>query len=168
MSFDRLYPSPGNPYSPTSIGKTDDQQRMSESNLGIIQHHPDFSQVSKLRFQPLSGNRSIPVLNPDCTISQEPFQSPYCAQELCFSGYFVSNPAQCYQSALVDPGQQKDKVPYFGDPLSRSQFSNSSKPWMILVVDWHGSPTDKVYCGKSTLPVVSPPISYSFVKVSGS
>jgi hypothetical protein len=141
---------------------------MSGADLSAIHDQADLAKVSKLRCQPFSSDRFIPGSNPDGGVTQEPSQASNCAQELGSSRYFASNSAHSDRTTLVDPNQQPDKVSNLGDPLVRSQFSNSLKPSMILLVDRHGSPPDEVFCGKSTLTGVCLPINYSFVKVSGS
>jgi hypothetical protein len=133
---------------------------MPETNLGSVHNQSDFAQVMKLRRQPLAGDRFVPDSHPDGWITQEPTQSTNRAQELRFSRNFACNLAQRHRSALVDPYQQPGEVPNLRDPLSRSQFPNSLNPSMILAVDQHHSPPDKVLCDNSTLTGVCLPINH--------
>ena len=151
-----------------AVGQTDDQQLMSGANLGAIDEQADLAQMSILGCQPLPGDGLVPTPYPDGWITQEPSHASDGAQQLGFSRNFPGNLAQGYRSALVDPHQQPDEVSHLRDPLSRSQFPNSSNPCMILAVDRHRSPPGQVLCDNSTLTGVCEPINYSFVKVSGS
>jgi hypothetical protein len=167
MPSDMRDPSPSDRDRSFAVGQTDNQQLMSAADLGAIYNQSDLAQMSKLRRQPLPGDRLVPDPYPDGWIIQEPTQPTNRAQELRFSWNFPSYLAQGHRSALVDPYQQPGKVSHLRNPLSRPQFPNSLNPCMILAVDRHCSPPDMVLCLNSTLPGVGVPINYYFVKVSG-
>ena len=169
-------PGPGDRDGSFAVGQTDDQQLMSGANLGAIDDQADLAQIPILSGQPLPGDRlipspvkrGIPDPHPDGRIIQEATQATNGAQQLGFSWNFSSDLTQGHRSALVDSHHQPYEVSHLRYPLFWSQFPNSLKPCMILMVDRHRSPPSQVLCGNSTLTEGCEPINYSFGKVSGS
>jgi len=67
---------------------------------------------------------------------------------------------------MINANQQSNKVPDLGDPLSRSQFTNSLNPSTIGFVNRHRDLLAKWFVAKQLYPI-SLADQYSFVKVSG-
>ena len=70
MSANLFDPGPGDRDGSFAISQCHDQQLMPKSDLSAIHNQVNFVNTTKLRFQPLSGNRFIPFLHPDDRITQ--------------------------------------------------------------------------------------------------
>jgi hypothetical protein len=121
------------------------------ANLGAIHHQADFAQMVKLGCQTHPGNRFVPVSHPDSGITQKSSQATDTAQQFGCTRNFPGYLPQRHRPAVVDSHQQPGEVAHLGNPLSRAQFPNSANLCMILAVDRHHSPPDKVLSRNTTL-----------------
>lgn len=111
---------------------------MSKTNFRAIHNQTDLSQAMPLGLQPWMCNRLIPFTRSDRRIIQETIQPSGDDHQLGWAGYLAGNLAQMHRATLVYPDHQPDKVTHLSDPLTRSQFTNSSHPGIIELVDRHG------------------------------
>src|SRR6266542_2270613 len=137
MSTNVLDPRPGNRDGSMAIRQADHQELMSKANFRTIHDQAHFAQMHKLRFQPLSGNRFIPVPNLDRWIIQKSTQSPDCAQVLRWSKHLACYSTQLYGSTMKHADHQPHKISHLRNPLVRTQFTNSTNPSTIGLVDRH-------------------------------
>jgi site-specific DNA recombinase len=149
VSFDTFDPGPGDWDRPLSVRQANDQQLMSEADLGAIHDQADFSQMAKLSFQPLPSDRCVPFSHSYGRVIQQPAQAPSGAQQFGWTGYLPGNTTQAYRPALITPNNQPDKVANLSDALVGSQFSNPLKPGMIHTVDRHVATSGKDFYRKN-------------------
>src|SRR3990170_1189697 len=137
VSSDVFDPSPGDGNGSLAVRQTDDQQLVPKADLGAIHKQTDFSQMLELRCQPLSSDGFIPFPHSNGRVVQQSAQAAGQAQQLRWTGYLPSNPAQTYRTTLVDPHDQPDEIAGLSDALARSHRLNPLKPGMIESVGRH-------------------------------
>src|SRR5574338_1391905 len=140
---------------------------MSKANLCAIPDEPDLADPLELRSQPGFGDRLVPAPYINCRIRQKTAQASHRTHVLCCSNDFAGDPAEVHRMTMINAYHQPDKVLHVGNPLPRTEFTNSRFPSTIGLVDRHWDLLAKWFVAKQLYPI-SLADQYSFVKVSGS
>src|SRR3972149_7596578 len=130
-------PCPGNWDGSFTIGQGNHQKLMPKSDPGTIHDQMDLAHTTKLRFQPLPGNRLIPFSHSDSWIIQQSTQTPSGTRQLRFSGNLASNFTHTNRTTQINSDDQPCKCSNLGNPLTWTQFHNSRFPGIIKLVDRH-------------------------------
>jgi hypothetical protein len=133
-----LYPCPRYRDGTPAVSQTDDQQLMHKTNPVPIHNQHYLLNMASLTCQLASGDRFIPGMNTNRWIVQKPAQALDKAEQLRFSRYLPSDPAEVNRTTLMNSNNQPGEIPDAGYSFGRLQLSNFHKPSMIELVDRHG------------------------------
>jgi site-specific DNA recombinase len=168
MAANMFSPSPGDRNGSLPIGQTNDQQLVSKTNFRAIHDQTNLSDIPKLGFQPLPGNRLVPRSHSNGWVIQQSAQSPRGTRQFRFSrnlaGYFTHT----HRTTQINSDHQPYKRPNLGDPLSWTQFHNSHFPGIIKLVDRHWVTPFRKMFSQNDFTGDPMPVNYSAVKLSGS
>jgi site-specific DNA recombinase len=130
-------PRPSNRNRSLPIGNAHYQQLMSKTNFCPIHDQTNLSYVPKLRFQPLPGNRFIPLSYPNGRIIQHSAQTSRYTRQFRFSRNLACYFTHTHRTTQINSDDHPYKRSNLGDPLPWTQFHNSHFPSMIKLVDRH-------------------------------